>query len=87
MEDAATAEISRTQVWQWIHITQKGVLDDGRKVTVELVRQIITEENGNYQAVIPGCTFLQGRFAEAREIFDTLATSPGVCRFSDASGV
>ena len=38
MEDAATAEISRAQVWQWIH-HPRGVLDDGRKVTVELYRQ------------------------------------------------
>jgi len=43
MEDAATAEISRSQVWQWIR-SAKGVLDDGRKVTVELVRALIPEE-------------------------------------------
>jgi len=40
MEDAATAEISRSQVWQWIQ-REKGVLDDGRKITVELTRQLI----------------------------------------------
>jgi malate synthase len=42
MEDAATAEISRTQVWQWQH--HGAALDDGRKVTPELVRQISGEE-------------------------------------------
>ncbi len=43
MEDAATAEISRSQIWQWIRST-KGVLDDGRKVTVELFRRLLAEE-------------------------------------------
>jgi malate synthase len=43
MEDAATAEISRSQVWQWIR-SPKGVLEDGRKITMELVRQLIAEE-------------------------------------------
>jgi malate synthase A len=43
MEDAATAEISRSQVWQWIR-SPKGVLDDGRKVTAELVREYTKAE-------------------------------------------
>jgi malate synthase len=43
MEDAATAEISRSQVWQWIR-SPKGVLDDGRKVTLELFQQILEGE-------------------------------------------
>ena len=43
MEDAATAEISRSQVWQWIR-SPKGVLDDGRKVTKDLVRALIPVE-------------------------------------------
>jgi len=42
MEDAATAEISRTQLWQWIH--HHGRLDDGREVTPELYRTIRGEE-------------------------------------------
>ncbi len=43
MEDAATAEISRSQIWQWIR-SPKGVLADGRKVTVELFRQLLADE-------------------------------------------
>ena len=43
MEDAATAEISRSQIWQWIR-SPKGVLDDGRKVSVELFRKTLGEE-------------------------------------------
>ena len=42
MEDAATAEISRAQVWQWVRHNQK--LDDGRAITKELVRQIVRED-------------------------------------------
>lgn len=45
MEDAATAEIARSQIWQWIHHS-KGVLADGRKVTLELYKQFLTEEMG-----------------------------------------
>ena len=43
MEDAATAEISRSQLWQWVH-HDAGKLDDGRKVTLELFRQVLKEE-------------------------------------------
>ncbi len=43
MEDAATAEIARSQIWQWIH-HDKGVLDDGRKVTLELFKTLLGEE-------------------------------------------
>jgi malate synthase len=43
MEDAATAEISRAQIWQWAH-HPKGVLSDGRKVTVQLFRDVLAEE-------------------------------------------
>ena len=43
MEDAATAEISRSQIWQWIR-SPKGVLEDGRKVTMELFRTLLAEE-------------------------------------------
>jgi malate synthase len=49
MEDAATAEISRTQVWQWIH-HPKGVLEDGRKVTLPLVRELIRDELGRIRS-------------------------------------
>jgi malate synthase len=51
MEDAATAEISRSQVWQWIR-SPKGVLDDGQKVDAALVRALIPEELANVKAVV-----------------------------------
>src|SRR6185369_10079977 len=43
MEDAATAEISRTQVWQWVH-QARGVLEDGRKVTVAMISELAQQE-------------------------------------------
>jgi malate synthase len=43
MEDAATAEISRTQIWQWLRYP-KGTLDDGRKINVEMVRELLDDE-------------------------------------------
>jgi malate synthase len=60
MEDAATAEISRTQIWQWIR--HGATLDDGRVVTRALVRQAIAEESA-------------GRSAEATRLFEQVATS------------
>jgi malate synthase len=68
MEDAATAEISRSQVWQWIR-SPKGVLDDGQKVTVELVRKLIAEELPKVKA--SGAT---GHWDRAAEIFDVMST-------------
>jgi len=68
MEDAATAEISRSQVWQWIR-SPKGVLDDGRKVTAEMVKGFINEELvevSNSGAV--------GHWNRAAEIFDQMST-------------
>ena len=52
MEDAATAEISRSQVWQWVH--NDITLDDGPQVTRGLVEQIIAEELGKISAALGG---------------------------------
>ena len=68
MEDAATAEISRSQVWQWIR-TPKGVLDDGRKVTAELVRALVPEELAKIKA-----GGFEGKFDRAADIFTTMST-------------
>ena len=68
MEDAATAEISRSQVWQWIR-SPKGVLDDGRKVTAELVKQLVPEELAKIKA--GGFT---GKFDRGADIFTQMST-------------
>ena len=71
MEDAATAEISRAQVWQWIRHPE-GVLDDGRTITLELVRQMINEELDKVKAAIGAERYERGQFAAATALFDEL---------------
>ncbi len=75
MEDAATAEISRSQVWQWIH-SPKGVLDDGRKVSADMVRALIPEELAKVKA-----TGAEGQFDKAARIFEKMATSAEFVEF------
>src|SRR5205085_4262403 len=70
MEDAATAEISRSQVWQWIR-SPKGVLDDGRKVTKTMVAAMIPEEMQKIRDLL-GAAFGEGRYDEAAQIFADL---------------
>ncbi|MDB5475369.1 MAG: aceB [Phenylobacterium sp.] len=73
MEDAATAEISRGQIWQWIH--HKASLADGRQVTAELFRQILDEEMAALRIALPAEAFDRGRFAEAVRIFTDMSLS------------
>ena len=68
MEDAATAEISRSQIWQWLHHGAK--LEDGRPVTKELVSQITDEELAKLPTDEPG-----RNFGPARAIFEQVATA------------
>lgn len=73
MEDAATAEISRSQVWQWLHT---GItLADGAKVTEELVLRIIEEEMAEISKQLSGDSLTSGRWADAREMFSHMVTS------------
>jgi malate synthase len=71
MEDAATAEISRAQVWQWIHHPD-GVLTDGRKVTLELFRQIMGEELRKIKEGIGEERFANGNYEKAAGLFDDI---------------
>ena len=75
MEDAATAEISRSQVWQWIR-SPKGVLDDGRKVTAELVKGFVPEELAKIKA-----GGFDGKFDRAAEIFTQMSTQDEFAEF------
>ncbi|KDP87121.1 malate synthase [Cupriavidus sp. SK-3] len=77
MEDAATAEISRSQVWQWIR-SPKGKLEDGRKVTAEMVRALIPEELAKVKAFVGGDTTTYDR---AGEIFEQMSTSEDFAEF------
>jgi len=80
MEDAATCEISRTQVWQWIH-HPGGVLEDGRKVTAALFRRVLDEELDRIRADLGPAVFDQGKFSLAREIFDDVSTRDDFVEF------
>ncbi len=73
MEDVATAEISRSQLWQWIH--NGAALSDGRKVTLDLYRRVRAEE----LAALGGET--AGRLREAAEILDELVEKPEFTEF------
>jgi malate synthase len=73
MEDAATAEISRAQVWQWIHYG--AALDDGRVVTSDLFRRLLDEEMKALLDTLGGARFETGRFAAAIALFDQLSTA------------
>jgi malate synthase len=77
MEDAATAEISRSQVWQWIR-SPKGRLQDGRKVTVELVRALIPEELAKVGKEIDGPL---DDYERAARIFEDMSTSEQFVEF------
>jgi malate synthase len=79
MEDAATAEISRSQVWQWVRHGAK--LADGRAVTRELVLQIEAEELQKLRQEYGDGVYAQGRFAEAAQLFEQVALSPDFVEF------
>jgi malate synthase len=74
MEDAATAEICRAQVWQWIN-HPRGVLDDGRNVTIEMVRVIIEEERSVIASALKAAGVTHERLSDAIVIFDALVSS------------
>ena len=78
MEDAATAEISRSQVWQWV-VSPKGILDDGRKVTAEMVRSLIPEELAKVKATVgDGHT---ATYDQAAKIFEEMSLSANYPEF------
>ena len=76
MEDAATAEISRSQIWQWIR-SDKGVLDDGRKVTADMVRGMVAEETVKVTDALKGLDTV----AKAAAIFEDMSTRDDFIEF------
>src|SRR5436309_8215502 len=80
MEDAATVEISRSQIWQWIH-HPKGILDDGRKVTIELFRDLSRDELEKIKAAIGEQEFPTRKFQTASEILDEIITDDQFVEF------
>ncbi|MBS1516827.1 MAG: malate synthase A [Bacteroidetes bacterium] len=80
MEDAATAEISRAQIWQWIH-SEKGILNDGRKVTAELYHDIVKEELEKIKSLVGEEKFSKGKYEKATELFNELSTDSNFREF------
>ena len=79
MEDAATAEISRAQLWQWVRHSAK--LDDGRAVDAPLVRQTIHKELARLQNTVGAKRYEGGHFTRAAELFDQMTTSQEFTEF------
>ncbi|WP_297346024.1 malate synthase A [uncultured Mobiluncus sp.] len=71
MEDTATAEISRAQIWQWIHNRVK--LDDGREVTRELCQSLMDEESAKFKAEIGDDPQRQANLTRAVQIFGDIS--------------
>lgn len=85
MEDAATAEISRAQIWQWIR-HPRGVLPDGRKITLALVKQWLSEELQTIKQEIGLERYETGKFKLAGELFLQLVTADEFSEFLTIPG-
>ncbi|ARY99651.1 malate synthase A [Yersinia ruckeri] len=84
MEDAATAEISRTSIWQWIH-HQKN-LSDGQTVTKELFRSMLSEEMQVVKQELGSDRFDSGRFKEAAQLMERITTQDELIDFLTLPG-
>ncbi|MGB5093547.1 MAG: malate synthase A [Parvibaculum sp.] len=73
MEDAATAEISRTQIWQWIYHNAR--LSDGRAVTPALFYDVLADEMESLRKTLGETVWTKGHFAEAIKLFSDMATA------------
>jgi malate synthase len=80
MEDAATVEISRSQIWQWIR-HPKGILVDGRKVTIELFRELLAEELGKIKGMVGEQQYAARKFEDAAQLLDKIITNEQFVEF------
>jgi malate synthase len=79
MEDAATAEISRTQLWQWLH--NASPMDDGRTVNKALFRKMLAEEMSRIEDEVGQKRFRTGKFDVAAELFQEIVEEPQLEEF------
>jgi malate synthase len=79
MEDAATSEISRAQIWQWVH--NGALLDDGRKITLPFYEKIRDEELAAVRKRIGEAAWAAGRFGLASKLFDEMVAAPAMPEF------
>ena len=80
MEDAATAEICRTQIWQWVH-HPKGILDDGRKVTLKLFRSLMQEKMQKICKLVGDECYGEGKYNLAAQLFDEIISNDELDEF------
>jgi malate synthase len=80
MEDAATAEISRSQIWQWVH-NDVTLADTGEQVTADLVRKYADEETEKIRDEVGADAYDSGRWKEARDIFEQVALADDFATF------
>jgi len=80
MEDAATVEISRAQIWQWIN-HPRGIMSDGRKVTVELFRELEKDELEKIKSQVGEKQFAARKFQTAAEILNKIITDDQFVEF------
>jgi malate synthase len=74
MEDAATAEISRAQVWQWVH-HETGILDSGKNVSYGYFKALLREEMDKIRSTVGDEAFESGRYREAARLMDGITRS------------
>jgi malate synthase len=79
MEDAATAEISRSQIWQQLHF--EATLEGGIKATKALFEKCLGEEMEKVKGEIGADNYAKGRFPEAIDLFRTLSTADALVPF------
>ncbi|BBO67836.1 malate synthase [Desulfosarcina alkanivorans] len=80
MEDAATAEISRAQLWQWIKHPD-AALEDGRKITLELFRSMLEEEMEKIQTEVGDAMFHRVRYGQAAGLFEDIIAADTLAEF------
>ncbi len=80
MEDAATAEISRAQIWHWIR-SPRGVLDDGREVTRELFSELVPQELAKVREMLGDQGYARGKYEEGAKMFEELTLDENFVEF------
>ena len=85
MEDVATAEIARSQIWQWIR-SPSGVLDDGRKVTVDLFRSLLADELRKVRHQLGPVAWKAGRYEAAARLFEQITVQDEFVEFLTLPG-
>jgi malate synthase len=79
MEDAATAEISRAQIWQWLK--HNAALADGRKITTQLYDELLPQEMARIEKEVGSARFSSGHYARAAKLFSEMSKAPEFAEF------